>query len=180
MLYSIRRALAGGAVGGIVGGAFLALTLMIYGRLTAGRTFWDAPLALFAWLVGVGHFGQPANHIGPIVGGAGAYLAYGLIVGVAFALVTLVVRPALLGVVITGVGFAIGLWAIVRYEVLTLNDPESVLFTRSRIAPQWVWWLGNGILGLTVGFAVAGSLRFVRRAREPVVHRDAEQLRPAA
>jgi hypothetical protein len=180
MLYSIRRALAGGAVGGIVGGAFLALTLMIYGWLTAGRAFWDAPLALFAWLVGMGHFGQPANHIGPIVGGAGAYLAYGLILGVAFALVTLVLRPALIGVVITGIAFAVGVWAILRYEVLTLNDPESVLFTRSRIAPPWVWWLGSGILGLTVGVVLAGSLRLTRRVREPLEQREAEQLRPAA
>ena len=180
MLYSIRRALAGGAVGGIVGGALLALTLMIYGWLTAGRTFWDGPLALFAWLVGMGHFGQPANHIGPIVGGTGAYLAYGLIVGVAFALVTLVLRPAPIGVVVTGVGFALGVWALMRYEVLTSNDPESVLFTRSRIAPPWVWWLASGVLGLTVGFFVAGSLRLVRRVREPVERREAEQLRPAA
>ena len=65
--FDARRIMLLGAVGGMLAGMMMALTEMIYGWASGAHTAWDAPMAIWAWIVGLNHFGQPANHIGPIV-----------------------------------------------------------------------------------------------------------------
>jgi hypothetical protein len=77
---------------------------------------WDAPMAIWAWIVGLNHFGQPANHIGPIVLGLGGHMMNSLIAGVMF--ITLLSARRLrneLAAVMFGVAYGLVLWVIMRY-----------------------------------------------------------------
>jgi hypothetical protein len=157
-----RRVFVVGALGGLLAGMLLALTEMIYGWASSAHTAWDAPMAIWAWIVGLDHFGQPANHVGPILLGLGGHMLNSMIAGVVFvALLTAArLRNDLLAVVL-GVAFGLVLWVIMRYGILPLRDSTKALFTTSMVSPQWVWWLAHGLFGLTVGMVYAA----VRRAR---------------
>jgi hypothetical protein len=56
-----KRVVVIGATGGAIGGMMLAMIEMLYGWLSDSHTFWDAPMAIWAWVGGIEHFGSPAT-----------------------------------------------------------------------------------------------------------------------
>jgi hypothetical protein len=156
------RLVAFGALGGVLAGLVLAVTEMIYGWATSVHTAWDAPMAIWAWIVGLNHFGQPGNHIGPILLGLGTHMVISMIAGVVFVAVLATIRLRINALaVVLGIAYGLVLWVITRYGLLPLRDSTKALFTTSMVSPQWVWWLAHGLFGLTLGTSYAA----VRRAR---------------
>lgn len=154
-----RRIVVLGAVGGVLAGMMMALTEMIYGWVSEAHTAWDAPMAIWAWIAGLEHFGQPANHIGPIILGLGGHMMNSMIAGVMFiALLSALRVRSELAAIMFGVAYGLGLWLIMRYGILPLRSSTKVLFATSMVSPQWVWWLAHALLGMTAGlFYVAVS-----------------------
>ena len=173
MRLDVRRSVLVGALGGLLAGMVMALTEMIYGWASTAHTAWDAPMAIWAWLVGLNHFGQPGNHIGPIILGLGGHLVHSMIVGVIFvALLTAArlrndVSALVLGVAyaLLSVAYGLVLWVIMRYGILPLRDSTKALFTTSMVSPQWVWWLAHGLFGITLGTVYATVYATARRMR---------------
>lgn len=161
-----RRLIVLGAIGGMLAGMMMAVTEMVYGWVSSAHTAWDAPMAILAWIVGLNHFGQPANHIGPIVLGLGGHMMNSMIAGVMFvALLTALRVRSELAAIMFGVAYGLVLWVIMRYGILPLRTSTKTLFTTSTVSPQWVWWLAHGLLGMTAGMFYAA----VSRARlEPL------------
>lgn len=156
-----KRVMVIGAVGGAIGGMMLAMIEMLYGWLSDAHTFWDAPMAIWAWVGGIEHFGSPGNHVGPILLGLGGHMTNSMMVGIGFAVLMAVLRPrGELTPIMVGVVYGLGVWAAMRYILLPLNDGEEDLFTTSLVSPQWVWWLGHAVLGMTAG----GAYIVARRA----------------
>jgi hypothetical protein len=151
-----------GAVGGMLAGMMMAMTEMVYGWVSSAHTFWDAPMAIWAWVAGLDWFGAPGDHIESIILGLGGHMLNSMLAGVMFAAVATLLRLRGLGMlVMAGVAYGLGLWAIMRYGILPLRDPESTLFTTDLVSPQWVWWLAHAILGMTAGmFFYVVSRRF--------------------
>jgi hypothetical protein len=139
-----------------------------------------APMGIWAWLWGLNYFGQPSDHVWPIIAGRGGHLAGSIILGVIF--VALVAAARLRNdavAIVLGVAYGLLLWVISRYGILTLRDSTKALFTTSMISPQSVWWLAYGLFGLTLGAVyVAVSGRRVRPMAR--VFRMAEDMRRAA
>ena len=157
--FDVRRIVVLGAIGGVLAGMMMAITEMIYGWVSSAHSFWDAPMAIWAWVAGLNHFGQPANHVGPIILGLGGHMMNSMIAGVMFlALVSaLRLRNALVAIML-GVAYGLVLWVIMRYGILPLRTSTKTLFTTSTVSPQWVWWLAHALLGMTAGvFYVAVS-----------------------
>ena len=150
--WTLRRVVLVGAIGGMLAGMMMALTEMLYGWANDARTFWDAPMAIWSWVFGLEHFGEPANHVWPIVLGMGAHMVNSMMVGIVFAalMIGLGIRRNVAPVMI-GVAYALGIWALMRYVILPLNDGEETLFTTDLVTPQWVWWLSHAALGMTAG-----------------------------
>lgn len=147
-----KRIVVIGATGGAIGGMMLALIEMLYGWLSDSHTIWDAPMAIWAWVGGSEHFGSPANHVGPIILGLGGHMMNAMMIGIGFAMLMAVLRPrGTITPVMIGVAYGLGVWAVMRYLLLPLNGGESDLFTTSLVSPQWVWWLGHAVLGMTSG-----------------------------
>ncbi len=147
-----KRIVVVGAVGGAIAGMMLAMIEMLYGWLSDSHTFWDAPMAIWAWVGGIEHFGGPGNHVGPIILGLGGHMMNSMLIGIGFAGVMAVLRPrGDLAPVMVGVMYGLGVWIVMRYVLLPLNDGEDILFTTSLVSPQWVWWLGHAVLGMTAG-----------------------------
>jgi hypothetical protein len=157
-----------GAISGLIAGVILALTQLVYGWASSVHTAWDAPMAIWAWFAGMNYFGQPSNHVWPIVLGYGVLMVSSIVAGLIFAaLLSAVQLRNDLWAVVLGVGYALVLWAIVRYGILPLRDSTKTLFTTSTVSPQWVWWLANGLFGLTLGIVYVA----VRRAwSRPMAH----------
>ncbi len=158
-----KRVVAIGAAGGMVAGMMMAMVEMIYGWASNAHTFWDAPMAIWAWVAGLNHYGEPGNHVGSIVLGLGGHMMNSMMVGVVFAAMATALLASLrrrgagaiaLGVapVMLGVAYGLGFWAVMRYGILPLRGaPEKYLFTKTIVSPQWVWWLAHGVLGMTAG-----------------------------
>lgn len=158
-----KRVVAIGAAGGMVAGMMMAMVEMIYGWASNAHTFWDAPMAIWAWVAGVNHYGEPGNHVGSIVLGLGGHMMNSMLAGVVFATMATVLLASLrrrgagaivldLAPVMLGVAYGLGFWAVMRYGILPLRGaPEKYLFTKSVVSPQWVWWLAHGALGMTAG-----------------------------
>lgn len=172
-----RRILLVGGLGGAVAGMMLALVEMIYGWASPAHTFWDAPMAIWAWAGGARHFGEPGNHVGPILLGLAGHMTNSMMLGIGFAALATIAlaglrrrgatSPRAFGATALMAGLAYGLaaWAVMRYGILPLRGTsEAVLFTGSAVSPQWVWWLGHAALGMTAG-AVFLAAEFVRRPR---------------
>jgi hypothetical protein len=174
------RLVAIGAVAGLLAGMIMALTEMIYGWASSAHSAWDAPMGIWAWLWGLNYFGQPADHIWPIILGLGGHLVNSIILGVIFVVLVAAARlrnDAL--TIVLGVAYALVAWVIMRYGILPLRDSTKELFTTSMISPMWVWWVAHGLYGLTLGTAYVA----VRRARtRPLarVMRMREEMRRAA
>lgn len=157
-----RHVLIVGAIAGVVAGMMMAMVEMLYGWLSDSHSIWDAPMGIWAWVAGIEHFGQPSNHVGPILLGLAGHMMNSMIIGVAFVALVLVLRVR--GPVTTemfGVAYGLVVWALMRYAILPLRTPEEQLFTSSFISPQWVWWLAHAILGMTLGVVTVLGLRGV-------------------
>jgi len=147
-----KRVVVIGAVGGAIGGMMLAMVEMLYGWFSDSHTFWDAPMAIWAWVGGIEHFGSPGDHVGPIILGLGGHMMNSMMIGVGFAaLMTALRLRGDMTTIMVGVMYGLGVWAVMRYILLPLNGGEDDLFTTSLVSPQWVWWLGHGVLGMTAG-----------------------------
>ncbi len=160
-----KRILLVGAVGGMLAGMMMAIVEMIYGWASDAHTFWDAPMAIWSWVGGIEHFGQPANHVGPIILGLGGHMMNSVLIGIVFAALITALRPRnTLTPIMVGVAYGLGAWAVMRYAILPLNGGEDDLFTKSLVSPQWVWWLAHGVLGMTAGLVYNAATRagFVR------------------
>src|SRR4051812_23728778 len=83
-LGSFQRILLLGALAGSLGGLMMAGVEMIYGWASPAHSLWDAPMAIWAYVGGLNHFGQPENHIGPIVLGIGGHMMNSIIVAIVF------------------------------------------------------------------------------------------------
>src|SRR4051794_38541989 len=83
-LGSFKRILLLGALAGSLGGLMMAGVEMIYGWASPVHSLWDAPMAIWAYVGGLNHFGHPGNHIGPIVLGIGGHMMNSIFVAVVF------------------------------------------------------------------------------------------------
>ncbi len=176
-----KRAMLVGAVGGMVAGMMMAAVEMIYGWASSAHTAWDAPMGIWAYIAGFDHFGDPANHIGPIILGIGGHMINSMIIGIVFvALMRMLRNPP--GALMLGTAYGVGLWALMRYVLLPLDTPEDRLFTAATISPQWVWWVAHVALGMTAGlvYLLVGRRQLaepapqrLRGVGEPDLHRAA-------
>jgi hypothetical protein len=181
---AVKRVLIIGSIGGMVAGMMMAMVEMLYGWASSAHTFWDAPMAIWAWVGGRNHFGAPGNHVGPIILGLGGHMMNSMTAGVMFAalatgLVAVLRRrrsldPRVLDLapVMLGVAYGLAFWAVMRYGVLPLRrDREAHLFTQSLVSPQWVWWLAHAVLGMTAGMAFDVARRVLPDGRPATFER---------
>jgi hypothetical protein len=143
-----------GALAGTAAGACGLLALMLYGLFSGSRSFWDAPMAVWSWVFGIQHYTRntPGDHVWPVLLGIIGFLALTAILGIAFAgLMVLAGTPGDAATLLSGIGFALVVWVIVRYAIVPLNGGEKTLITTSAVSPQWFWWLSWAILGLGLG-----------------------------
>ncbi len=160
--WSLRAIVGVGTVVGIAGGIALAGVLMGYGILSDARTAWDAPMAISAWAFGQEHFGEPANHVWPIVLGAWAHIGNSVIAGLVLTLpLAGVARRELAAPAILGTLYALALWGVMRYVVLPMNEAEAALFTTDIVAPASMWWLAHAAAGAAAGATFHAARRLV-------------------
>lgn len=163
-----QRILLVGGAAGAAAGLMMAGVEMISGWASSSHTAWDAPMGIWAYIGGLDHFGDPANHIWPILLGIGGHMMNAIVVGIVFvALMRILRNPP--GAVLLGAAFGVGLWALQRYVFLPINPPEDKLFTTSAISPPWVWWLAHVALGTTLGLVYVLLSR--RQLAAPAPHR---------
>jgi hypothetical protein len=145
-----KRMLVFGVAAGVAAGMAMAAVEMVYGWASSAHTAWDAPMGIWAYVGGLGHFGRPVDHIGPIVLGIGGHMLNAILVSIVFvALVRGLHNPVPAPIV--GAAYGAVLWALQRYVFLPINTPEDRLFTTGVISPPWVWWLAHLALGTTIG-----------------------------
>lgn len=144
---------------------------MPYGLFSANHTFWDAPMAIWAWVAGVDNFGAPGDHVGAIVLGIAGHMVNSMMIGAAFALLMTYAVKAHDAVtpVVVGVIYGLALWVAMRYVILPLNTGEASLFTTDRVSPQSIWWLSHAVLGMTAGIYYDIVTRTLRISRKPAV-----------
>jgi hypothetical protein len=162
-----------GAIGGMIAGMMMAMVEMIYGWLSDAHTFWDAPMAIWAWVAGIDNFGSPGDHIGSIALGMAGHIVNSMMVGVVFAaLMVYVVKVRdIVTPVVIGMVYGLAIWIVMRYLILPLNDGEDALFTTDMVSPQWVWWLSHAVLGMTAGIYYDIVNRTIGAARPHAVSR---------
>src|SRR4051794_41425371 len=83
-LGAARRILLLGALAGSLAGLMMAGVEMIYGWASPVHSVWDAPMAIWAYVGGLNHFGHPANHIGSIVLGIGGHKMKAIFLAIVF------------------------------------------------------------------------------------------------
>jgi uncharacterized membrane protein YagU involved in acid resistance len=142
-----------GAVGGMIAGMMMAAVEMIYGWLSEAHSFWDAPMAIWAWVAGIDNFGEPADHVSAIVLGIIGHMMMSAMVGIVFAALMFYIVKArdIVMPIVGGTAYGLLVWVVMRYLILPLNDGEAELFTKDLVSPQWVWWLAHAVLGMTAG-----------------------------
>jgi uncharacterized membrane protein YagU involved in acid resistance len=147
-----KRTLLLGALAGSLGGVMMAGVEMIYGWASPAHSLWDAPMAIWAYVGGINHFGHPADHIGAIVLGIGGHMMNSIFVAIVFVAVMRILKdPSAAVALVLGIAYGLGLWALQRYVTLPLSKPEDTLFTTGTVSPQWVWWLAHLALGTGIG-----------------------------
>jgi hypothetical protein len=176
--WSPARIVVLGALGGMVAGMMMAGIEMLYGWISSAHTAWDAPMAIWSWVAGIEHFGEPRNHIWPILLGLGGHMVNSMLVGVVFVALLAALRPRDdLTPIMLGLAYGLGLWALMRYVILPLNNGEEQLFTTDLVSPQWVWWVAHAALGMTAGIVYDVVRRLGTSPRTRV--REEELLRAA-
>jgi hypothetical protein len=170
-----------GAVAGLIAGLMQALTQMIYGWASSAHSAWDAPMAIWAWIAGLEHFGQPGNHIGPLLLGLGGHMVNSIIAGLIFVALVTALRVRNDALTFLGaVAYGLLLFLVMRYGILPLRDSTKALFTTSLVSPQWVWWLAHGIFGITLGAVYVAARRIRVRPLAQVLPARREETRRAA
>lgn len=165
--WSAAGVLRVGVAVGTAAGTAMALVVMAYGLGSASHTIWDAPMAIWAWVFGLEHFGAPGQHVWPVVLGLLAHMANSVLVGVVFTLAAAGAARRDLGTpLVLGLLYALALWAFMRYVVLPLNEGEARLFTTAAVAPAWVWWLAHAAFGVAAGLVFDAMRRTVPRRRD--------------
>jgi uncharacterized membrane protein YagU involved in acid resistance len=151
-LGAFNRILLLGVLAGSLAGLIMAGVEMIYGWASPMHSLWDAPMAIWAYVGGLNHFGHPGSHIGPIVLGIGGHMINAIFVAIVFVGLMRILKdpPGALALVL-GIAYGLGLWALQRYVTLPLRKPEDTLFTTGMVSPQWVWWLAHVALGTGIG-----------------------------
>ena len=123
-LGAFKRILLLGALAGSLAGVMMAGVEMIYGWASPVHSVWDAPMAIWAYIGGLNHFGHPANHIGSIVLGIGGHMMNAIFVAIVFvALMRILKDPPGVVALVFGVAYGLGLWALQRY--VTLPDQQT-------------------------------------------------------
>jgi uncharacterized membrane protein YagU involved in acid resistance len=159
-LGAVKRILLLGALAGSLAGLMMAGVEMIYGWASPVHSVWDAPMAIWAYVGGLNHFGHPANHIGSIVLGIGGHMMNAIFVAIVFvALMRILKDPPGAVALVLGIAYGLGLWALQRYVTLPIRKPEDTLFTTGTVSPQWVWWLAHLALGTGMGLGYVLSRR---------------------
>lgn len=161
------RITVAGAIGGMVGGVMYAMVVMLYGWASPGHRFWDPPMAIWAYVGGLSHYGDPANHVWPILLGIGGHMMNSMIVGVVIVGILAMLRlRGLTAPTIAAAALGVAVWPLMRYVLLPLNTPEDRLFTTGIVSPQWAWWIGHVALGMGIGmvYALAARRRTIRPA----------------
>jgi hypothetical protein len=170
-----------GAVAGLIAGLMQALTQMIYGWASSAHSAWDAPMAIWAWIAGLEHFGQPGNHIGPLLLGLAGHMGNSIIAGLIFVALVTALRVRNDALTFLGaVAYGLLLFLVMRYGILPLRDSTKALFTTSLVSPQWVWWLAHGIFGITLGAVYVAARRIRVRPLAQVLPARREETRRAA
>lgn len=144
---------------------------MVRGWLSHDGSFWDPPMAVWALMAGIDHFGEPANHFWPILLGMLVHASVSAALGVVFAAVAFVLQ--LRGHLLVGLAFGLGVWVYMRYAILPLAVEGDPLFTSGVVAPQEVWWIAHALFGATLGTATDLWIRWTRPP--PVVLRPSKR-----
>ena len=145
----LKRAVLAGSVAGAAAGLVMAGVEMVYGWVSDTHSAWDAPLGIWSYVGGISHFGRPGDHVGPIFLGICGHMLNAILVGVVFVALLRGLRNPVV-ILILGVAYGAGLWALQRYVLLPMKAPEDKLFTTALISPQWVWWIAHVALGATI------------------------------
>src|ERR671937_2978813 len=104
-----KRTLVVGVVAGAAAGLAMAAVEMIYGWASSAHTAWDAPMGIWAYIGGLNHFGQPANHVWPILLGIGGHMMNSIFVAIVFVgLLPALRNPP--GAVLLAAGYGVALW----------------------------------------------------------------------
>jgi hypothetical protein len=165
-----------GAIAGLVAGACGLIVEMLYGLFSDSRSFWDAPMAMWSWVFGIQHYtrNDGGNHVWPVILGIIGFLVLTAILGIVFAgIMTLAGTPGDAVTLLSGIVFALVVWAIVRYAIVPLNGGEDKLITTSAVSSQWYWWVSWAVLGLGAGASYDAERRiepawFEREHRAPL------------
>jgi hypothetical protein len=162
-----------GLASGVGGGLVLAAPLVIYDWVKGSHSALELPMAVSAWLFGLGHYTRNGYHWWPIVIGALFLLAYWGAHGLAFAgIADRVYRVRTL----TGSLALGGVWSFVSFMffwyMLLPIAREGAPFRATAadptlfVAPNWVWILGFALLGLVTGGVYAALHRTSLGERE--------------
>jgi hypothetical protein len=149
-----QRRLAVGTVSGLIGGLTMALPLVLYDWGKAGHAALELPMAVTAWLFGLGYFHQNGYDAWAIVVGALFLLLYWQAHGLAFtALADRVYRvSSLAGSLALGAVWSFASFMFFWYMLLPIaRDGAPFRFVPGGIgfvAPNWVWILGYTLFGL--------------------------------
>src|SRR3954453_22247418 len=159
-LGAFKRILLLGVLAGSLAGLMMAGGEMIYGWASPMHSLWDAPMAIWAYVGGLNHFGHPGNHIGPIVLGIGGHMVNAIFVAILFmALMRILKDPPGAVALVLVIAYGLALWTLQRYVTLPIRKPEDTLFTTGTVSPEWVWWLAPLALGTGMGLGYVLSRR---------------------
>lgn len=98
----------------------------------------------------------------PVILCLGGHMMNSMAVGIVFAalMVALKLRDDISPIAV-GVAYGLGIWIVMRYVILPLNEGEDDLFTTATVTPQWVWWVAHAALGMTAGIVYDIARRIV-------------------
>lgn len=156
------RLVVAGVIGGMFAGMAMAMVEMGYDLFSDTRSVWESPMAIAAWVFGEEHFtpNDPGAHVGPVVLGLMGHMMNSAMVGILFVGLMRALRVEHdLAAIVLGVAYAFGVWALMRYVILPLNEGEAELFTTDAVTPQGIWWLAHVAFGMTAGVAYSVARR---------------------
>ncbi len=173
----VWRLLVVGGASGLVGGIAMAAPIVIWDWTKTEHRALELPMAATAWLFGLTHFSHDRNLWWPIVVGAVLFAAYWALSGIVFAALAdrfwRVEHP--LSALAAGAAWSFATFVFFWYVLLPIARDgapfrapagDALLFT----APDWVWILGFGLLGVVT----AATYTALRRPVGHVVEQRGE------
>jgi len=160
-----------GALAGITAGLIMAAWQMIVAAIAQNptavpgihQTLWTPPEGIWSVVFGVHHFHGSFRFI-PVVGGIVGHVGNSLILGISgVALLTVVLgrRPNPAAAVLLGAAYGIAVEAILINGIINTQKIQTLYGA----TPHWSWWVGHGILGVTLG--LLGSVLLRRNHSKP-------------